>query len=190
LEKPSSEEAKSQITLEEHVSSGEAQTGPTIPLSQVQQQDNGTPTNIHQVHPSQNQNQPQEQQKQSELQSSSSSTTTTEEEKKKTEETTSANVSSSQQGETQQKQGITKEEEKKIVDAVFKELTPFVEQLVATEVRRVISGENDHDNDNAFIPIPFMSAGSGPIFATSFGGRPPQGFQQQQGTSGVRVRKT
>ena len=74
------------------------------------------------------------------------------------------------------------------MDAVLKELTPFVEQLVATEVQRILSGENEQ-HGAGFIQFPFVFADNGPIFASSFGGASTQDFQQQQGTSGVRVRK-
>jgi hypothetical protein len=129
VDKSSSQETQPRVTLEERVSRGEAQTGPTIPLSQVQQQDNESSPKIRQVYPPQNQEQ---QQNQFQLQSSSSTATE--------EEPTSAYISSSQQGGAQPKKELTHEEEKKIVDTVLKKLTPLVEQLVAAEVRRVLSG--------------------------------------------------
>lgn len=140
--------------------------------------------------------QQQEQQKQAQLQANqsaqaaqpptSSSTTeeeqTQKEEQTKSEEATLATAPAPQQNEAQQKQVVTPEEEKKIVESVLKQLTPLVEQLVAAEIRRVLSGQTDSDDDNGFVQFPFMFGG-GPIFAA------PQGFQQQQQTNTVRMRK-
>ena len=180
VEKSSSEETKPKVTLEERVSRGEAQTGPTIPIHQAQRSDNEPSPSIRQVYPPVNAQLQKEQTNQSQEPQLSSSTI--DDGKKKKEETTSTTVSSSQQDETQQKQEITKEEEKKIVDAVLKELTPFVEQLVATEVRRVLSGETGHDG-TGMIQFPFIFASGGPILTSSYGSSPSQSFQQQQGTN-------
>jgi hypothetical protein len=74
-------------------------------------------------------------------------------------------------------------------------LTPIVEQLVAAEVRRTLSGQTDSDDENGFVPFPFMFGGGGPILIGPGGGPPPQGFQrqqqqqQQQQVNEVRVRK-
>jgi hypothetical protein len=98
------------------------------------------------------------------------------EEKQTSEETVSTSVSVSKQDETPEKTEITKEDEEQIVASVLKQMTPIVEQMVAAEVRRVRSGQED---DNDFVPFPFMFGG-GPIFAGPHDGTAPQGFQQQQ----------
>ncbi len=218
-----SAEPKSKVTLEERISRGEAQTGPTVPLVQVPPKDYEPSPNVRQVYPPLSEAQQQEQQKQAQLQANqaaqptsppaatteedkttkeettTSSTTeevtlasapapTAEQEKPKTEEATATSASAPQKSETQPTQEITPAEEKKIVDSVLKQLTPFVEQLVAAEVQRVLSGQPDFDANNGFGNFPLLFGG-GPIFASSHGGPPPQGFQQQQQVNRVRMRK-
>jgi hypothetical protein len=54
----------------------------------------------------------------------------------------------------------------------------------------VLSGQIESNDDNSFIPFPFMFGGGGPIFVAPGGGSPPQGFQQQQQQpGGFEVRK-
>jgi hypothetical protein len=166
------------------VARGEAQTGPTVPLVQASSEDYEPSPNVRQVYPPLSEAQQQEQQKQAQLQANQLA----EEEKTKTqEETTSSTASSPQQGQTEQKEEITPEEEEKIVESVIKQLQPLVEQFVAAEIRRVLRGQTDSDDDTGFMSFPFMFGG-GPIFSTSRAGPPPQGFQQQQQRDGVRVR--
>jgi len=98
------------------------------------------------------------------------------EEKQTSEETLSTSVSASKQDETPEKKEITKEDEEQIVASVLKQMTPIVEQMVAAEVRRVRNGQED---DNDFVPFPFMFGG-GPVFVGPRDGTGPQGFQQQQ----------
>ncbi len=198
-----SAETKSKVTLEERISRGEAQTGPTVPLVQVPPKDYEPSPNVRQVYPPLSEAQQQEQQKQAQLQANqsaqstqppptSSSTTEVEktkiEEQTKSEEVTSATAPTQQQNEAQQKPEVTPEEEQKIVESVLKQLTPFVEQFVAAEIRRVLSGQTDSGDDNGFVTFPFMFGG-GSIFAAPQGGPPPPGFQQQQQMNRVRMKK-
>ncbi|CAF5212470.1 unnamed protein product, partial [Rotaria magnacalcarata] len=62
-EKSPTEEAKSKVTLEERLSRGEAKLGPTIPSSQIQEQNNQLSTGIHQVYPAERETHEQDQQK-------------------------------------------------------------------------------------------------------------------------------
>jgi len=201
------EETKSKVTLEERISRGEAQSGPTIPASYYQQ-DNKPLTDVRQVYPPLNAAQQQEQKRQAQLQANppvqssqpSTSPSTNQEEKKETEEKkqteekqkseeqqkseekqtseeiVSTSVSASKQDETPEKKEITKEDEEQIVANVLKQMTPIVEQMVAAEVRRARNGQED---DNDFVPFPFMFGG-GPVFTGPRDGTVPQGFQQQQ----------
>ena len=132
----------------------------------------------------------QEQKKQAQLQANqpapaASSSTTADEQKKSDEATSAAAASSTQQKEPEKKLEITPEEEKKVVESVLKQLTPFVEQLVAAEIRRVLSGQTDSDDENGFNPFQFLLGG--PMFATARGG--PTGQTSQEQSSGARVRK-
>lgn len=200
-EKSSSTETKPKSTLEERVSRGEAQTGPTIPLVQVAPKDYEPSPNVRQVYPPLSEAEQQEQKKQAQLQANQpapAASSTSADEQKKSDETTSAAASSTQakEGEkkpeettstaaTQQKQPekkveLTPEEEKKVVESVLKQLTPLAERLVAAEIRRVLSGQTDSDDENGFGPFPFMFGG-GPIFATARGGPTGQTSQQQAG---------
>lgn len=195
-ERSSSTEAKPKVTLEERVSRGEAQTGPTIPLVQVAPKDYEPSPNVRQVYPPLSEAEQVEQRKQAQLQanqpaSTSSSTTTTEQKKpegttsteqkqeeKKSDETTSVNVSSTEKKEGEKKVEITPEEEQKIVESVLKQLTPVVEQFVAAEIRRALRGQTDSDDENGFMPFPFMFGG-GPMFAAPRTGPAGQASQQQ-----------
>ena len=201
--KPTTDETKAKVTLEERVSRGEARTGPTVPLLQAQSPSDYEPSpNVRQVYPPLSPTQQQEQQKQAQQQANQSgqqqeqqkqgqqqqqpnqptqvtqSSTTEEkkvttEEQKKPEGTTSTAAPSSQQSETKQKQEVSPEEEKKIVESVIKQLTPLVEQFVASEIRRALSGQTDSDDENGFLPFPFLFGGAGaggPLFASGNGG--------------------
>lgn len=183
-EKSSSTEAKPKVTLEERVSRGEAQTGPTIPLVQVAPKDYEPAPNVRQVYPPLSASEQAEQQKQAQLQANqpapaSSSTSTTEqkkpeetastqqkEEEKKSDAATPTDVSSTQPKQGEKKVEVTPEEEQKIVESVLKQLTPIVEQFVAVEIRRALSGQTDSDDENGFMPFPFM-LGGGPLFAAA-----------------------
>ncbi|CAF2244175.1 unnamed protein product [Rotaria magnacalcarata] len=222
-EKSPTEEAKSKVTLEERLSRGEAKLGPTIPSSQIQEQNNQLSTGIHQVYPAeretheqdqqkldqsqdqqkqnqsqdqqkqnqsqdqQKQDQSQDQQKQDQSQASQSSqsptlSSTNDEEKTKAEDQTKSEKPASPNGSVPEQTKATvlpKEEEEKIVETVIKQLTPIVEQLVAAELRRVLSGQNNQDDDNDFAPFPFMFASSAPMFVSSHGDPSTQDFQQQ-----------
>ncbi|CAF3564151.1 unnamed protein product [Rotaria socialis] len=233
IEKSPAEESKPKVTLEERLSRGEAELGPTIPSSQIQEQNKQLPTGIHQVYPAeseaheqdqqkldqsqaqqkqdqsqaqqkqdqsqaqqkqdqspdqQKQDQSQTQQKQDQSQASQSSQSPTlssknDEEKKKAEDQTKSEKSASPNAsvpEQTEATTLSKEEEEKVVETVIKQLTPLVEQLVAAELRRVLSGQNSQDADNDFVPFPFMFASSAPMFASSHGDPSTQNFQQQQ----------
>ncbi len=196
----SSSETKPKITLEERVSRGEAQKGPTIPLSQEQKQDNSFTTGVRQVYPQLSAAQQEEQRKQAKLQATQS----IKDEKQAADEASTANdVSlSSKQDETKQTKDISRDDEEKIVATVLKQLAPIVEKRVAAELRRLQSDGTDQDEDEDSIPFPFMLGGGFPFFAAPRGGPPPQGFgeqqtepgqeqqqQQQQQGNGPRVRK-
>ena len=85
------------------------------------------------------------------------------EEQTKSDESSETKVSSPSHGQTEEKKEITKEDEEKIVESVLKQMTPIVEQLVAAEVRRtLLSKEGGQDDDNDFVPFPFMFGG-GPM---------------------------
>ena len=205
-ERSSSTEAKPKVTLEERVSRGEAQTGPTIPLVQVAPKDYEPSPNVRQVYPPLSEAEQVEQRKQAQLQANqpaatSSSTTTAEQKKpegtasaettstqqkqeeKKSDETTPVNASSTEKKEGEKKVEITPEEEQKIVESVLKQLTPVVEQFVAAEIRRALRGQTDSDDENGFMPFPFMFGG-GPMFATPRAG--PAGQASQQQSSGFQ----
>ncbi|CAF4778295.1 unnamed protein product, partial [Rotaria magnacalcarata] len=67
--KKSNNDEKPKLTLEERVSRGEVQKGPTIPLRQVHpQQGSGSTTRIRQIYPQLNEAQQEEQQKQAKFQ--------------------------------------------------------------------------------------------------------------------------
>ena len=66
------------------------------------------------------------------------------------EEAVASSAPAPEKSETQPKQEISAEEEKKIVESVLKQLTPFVEQLVSAEVQRALSGQPDFDVNNGF----------------------------------------
>ena len=193
------EQKKPKITLEERVARGEAHIGPTIPLRQVQEGDDEPSPSIHQVYPPLNEAEQEEQKKQAKLQATqpmelsqsleSVSTNKEDREEKasraeKLEELTLSNASASQQNQAQKKQDLTSQEEEKIVQTVVNQLTPVVEQLVLTEVRRALCDQSDHD----FMPFPFMFANNAPIFASRCAGPIPNDFQQGQTTNRARVR--
>jgi len=198
IDEKSSSETKPKITLEERVSRGEAQKGPTIPLSQEQKQDNSFTTGVRQVYPQLSAAQQEEQRKQAKLQATQS----VKDEKQAADEASTANdVSlSSKQDETKQTKDISRDDEEKIVATVLKQLAPIVEKRVAAELRRLQSDGTDQDEDEDSIPFPFMLGGGFPFFAAPRGGPPPQGSgeqqtepgqeqQQQQQGNGPRVRK-
>lgn len=193
-EKSSTEEAKPKATLEERLSSGAAKLGPTVPSNQEQDQNNQSSPTIHQVYPPTSEGQQEDQSKQDQLQASQASQPEDQEQKQKaegenkSEQAESTDASAPKQDEAQEKPKLTEDEEKKVVDSVLKQLTPLVEQLVAAEVRRILlGGQNNQDDENDFVPFPFMFASGAPAFVSSHGGPPPQGFPQQQAN---RVRLT
>ncbi|CAF1636252.1 unnamed protein product, partial [Adineta ricciae] len=192
-----SDDGKPKVTLEERLASGEAQKGPTIPLRNLQQQGTEAPTAIRQVYPpvsgSQQQQQKtqaggygqqtqveqpkQEEQLKEEEPLKQEGPSKSEEQKKpeeqtKSDESSETKVSSSSSGQTDEKKEITKEDEEKIVESVLKQMTPIVEQLVAAEVRRtLLAKEGGQDDDNDFVPFPFMFGGGPmPPPGANFGG--------------------
>jgi hypothetical protein len=176
----SSSEIKSKVTLEERVSRGEAQKGPTIPLRQEQKQDSSSSTGVRQVYPQLSAVQQEEQNKQAKLQAGKSG----KDEKQVADEASTANdISlSSKQEETKQTKDISHDDEEKIIAAVLKQLAPIVEKRVAAELRRLQSEGTDQDEDDDAIPFPFMLGGGFPFFAAPRGGPPPppQGPREQQ----------
>lgn len=172
-------EAKPQITLEERVSRGEAQKGPTVPSRQDQKQENSSSVDVRQVYPPLTEAQQEEQRKQAKLQATQSGNVN---EKPTKEEPSIANdVSlSSKQDETKQTKEITHDDEEKIIAAVLKQLAPIVEKRVAAELRRIQSGETDQDEDDNIIQFPFMLGGGFPFFGAPHGGPPPQVSREQQ----------
>jgi len=180
-EKPSqvTTEAKPQITLEERVSRGEAQKGPTVPSRQNQKQENSSSVDVRQVYPQLTEAQQEEQRKQAKLQATQSNNAN---EKQTKEESSIANdVSlSSKQDETKTTKDITSDDQEKIIAAVLKQLTPIVEKRVAAELHRIQSGDTDEDEDDNMIQFPFMLGGGFPFFAAPRGGPPPQASREQQ----------
>jgi hypothetical protein len=174
-----SAETKPKITLEERVSRGEAQIGPTVPLRHEQKQENSSSIGVHQVYPQLNKAQQEEQQKQAKLQATQPPIN---DEKQPKKEISAANdvSSSSKQDETKQTKGITHDDEEKIIATVLKQLAPIVEKRVAAELRRIQSGETDQDEDDNIIQFPFMLGGGFPFFGAPHGGPPPQVSREQQ----------
>lgn len=173
--RPPTPESKPKITLEERVSRGEAQKGPTVPPRQGQQQPDSlsSSTSVRQVYPQLSGAQQEEQRRQAKLQA--------------TEPVKSAvNPTSlpTKQDENKQTKEISREEEEKIIASVLKQLEPIVEKRVAAELRRLQSDDTDQDEDEHIMPIPFMFGGGFPIFAAPRGGPPPssssRGPQERQ----------
>ncbi|CAF4098435.1 unnamed protein product, partial [Rotaria magnacalcarata] len=179
--KKSNNDEKPKLTLEERVSRGEVQKGPTIPLRQVHpQQGSGSTTRIRQIYPQLNEAQQEEQQKQAKFQAAQSHN----EEKKTTETavTAATPLPSSKQDKPEEKPEIHRNEEDKLVAAVLKRLVPIVEKKVSEQLRRIQSDEGEQEDDEAdFIPFPFMFGGA-PLFAPPGRGPPSQLFRQQQGS--------
>lgn len=167
--KPSQEttEAKPQITLEERVSRGEAQKGPTVPSHQDQKQENSSSVDVRQVYPQLTEAQQEEQRKQAKLRATKSDNTNEQPIKEE----------SSIQDETKQTKDITHDDQEKIIAAVLKQLTPIIEKRVAAELRRIQSGDTDEDEEDNIMPFPFMLGGGFPFFA---GPPPPQASREQQ----------
>ncbi len=170
-------ETKPKVTLEERVSRGEAQKGPTVPSRQEQKQDSSSSTGVRQVYPELSATQQEEQLKQAKLQA----TPPAKDEKQAVEDASTANdISlSTKQEKTKQTKDISRDDEEKIITAVLKQLEPIVEKRVAAELRRLQSGGTDQDEDDDFGPFPFMLGGGFPFFAAPRGG-PPQGSREQQ----------
>ncbi len=156
--------------MEERLSSGEAQKGPTVPIRQEQKQDNSSSAGARQVYPQLTEAQQEEQRKQATLQA----TQPPPEEKKTTED------------ESNEKKDISRNDEDKIVAAVLKRLAPIVEQRVAAELRRIHSGDSDQGEGSGFIQFPFMLSGGSPFFAAQRGRPSSQesGQQQNEGDQG------
>ncbi|CAF3149028.1 unnamed protein product [Rotaria socialis] len=175
----SNNDEKPKLTLEERVSRGEAQKGPTIPVRQVYpQQGSGSATRIRQVYPQLNEAHQEEQQKQAKIQAAQSHN-----EEKKTTETSAAVAAatpSSPSSSKEEKPETHRNEEEKLVAAVLKRLVPIVEKKVSEQLRRMQSDGSEQGDDEAdFIPFPFMFGGA-PFFAPPGRGPPSQLFRQQQ----------
>ena len=105
-------ETKPKVTLQERISRGEAQKGPTVPSSRDQPKDSPLTAGAHQVYPQLSKAQQDEQQKQAKLQATKQSS----EPKTTSEETSTArDVSASKQTDTKEKKQFTQEDEDKIV---------------------------------------------------------------------------
>ncbi|CAF1176267.1 unnamed protein product [Rotaria sp. Silwood1] len=176
-------ETKPKVTLEERLSRGETQQGPTIPIRPDQQQGGNTSTTrIRQVYPHISEIQQEEQLKQAKLQANQNLIN----EKKPKEETSIINdVSSNKQDKIKEKKEITREDEEKLVATILQRLTPIVEKRVSEELHRIHSGENDQDDNLEFIPFPFMfTTGAVPFFVPPRGGPPPQAFRPPPSPTG------
>ena len=84
-----------------------------------------------------------------------------------------SDISSSRHDEKRVRKDRTSDDEEKIVATVLKHLAPIVEKRVAQELRRIDEDETDQDEDDAFIPFPFMLASGLPLFNGPNGGPPP-----------------
>lgn len=157
---------KPKVTLEERVSRGEAQKGPTNPTTQ-QKSSSG---NARQIYPHLNPAQQFEQQQQAKIQS------------EKDDASTDNDISTASKNDKTKQSTISHAEEEKIISSVLKQLAPIVEKRVAAELRRLQNDDTDKeaDDDDNMIPFPFMLGGGIPFFA----GPPPNisgpGQQQQQ----------
>jgi hypothetical protein len=178
-----SAETKPKITLEERISRGEAQKGPTIPSRPEQKRDDSFSTGARQVYPQLSEVQQEEQRKQAKLQATQPNNNDEKQTKEETSIINDASLSSSKQDDTKTTNDISRDDEDKIIAAVLKQLAPIVEKRVAAELHRIQSGDTDEDEDENFIPFPFMLGGGFPFFAAPHGGPPPQAFKEQQQTS-------
>lgn len=174
----STTDLKPKITLDERVSRGEAQKGPTVPPRQEQKQDNSLPSiGVRQVYPQLSAAQQEEQRRQAKLQA-------TQPAKPSTDDKSTVNQTSllSKQDENKQTKDISREEEEKIIASVLKQLEPIVEKRVAAELRRLQSDDTDQDEDDNFMPFPFMLGGGLPFFVAPRGGpQPPPSASSSQG---------
>ncbi|CAF1323129.1 unnamed protein product [Adineta ricciae] len=84
-----------------------------------------------------------------------------------------SDISSSKQDEKRVRKDRTSDDEEKIVATVLKHLAPIVEKRVAQELRRIDEDETDQDEDDTFIPFPFMLGTGLPLFNEPNGGPPP-----------------
>lgn len=73
---------------------------------------------------------------------------------------------------------IDPQQGERLVSAVLKQLAPLIEKRVADEVRRIQTGESDQDDDEGFMPFPFMFGPPPPFFMAQ--GRAPPSSQQKQ----------
>lgn len=139
-----STESQPKTTLEERVTRGEAQVGPTVPVRQEQESNQKRTTGIKQVFPEPGTE---------DAKIASEQLNKSEEEKEEAIKTPAP---------AQQTLTMTPEEEKKIVEDIIKKITPLVEELVANEIRRIRRGGKDDDGDDgSFVPFPFMFGGPG-----------------------------
>ena len=159
--------SKPKVALEERVSRGEAQKGPTVPSRQDQKQDNSSSTSVRQVYPQLSAAQQEEQRRQAKLQA----TPPVKDDK------SAANQASLPSKE------ISREEEEKIIASVLKKLEPIVEKRVAAELRRLQSDDTDQDEDDHMIPFPFMFGGGLPFFGAPRGPPPSAQVSSDQQTS-------
>ena len=173
-------ETKPKVTLEERVSRGEAQKGPTVPSNQEQQQGGSSSTGVRQVYPELSAAQQEEQLKQAKLQAAPP---VKDEKQQVADDTATANdisVATKHEG-TKQTKDISRDDEEKIVASILKQLEPIVEKRVAAELRRLQSGGTDEDEDEDFGPMPFVLGGGFPFFAAPRGGpSSAQGSKEQQ----------
>ena len=174
-DKSKEQENTGKSTLEERVSRGEAQVGPTVPVRPEQDANSTITAGIRQIFPP-----AQEDQLQSSTSSQTAATAPPEEKLESNAKTSEKEPSSTaSQPSKQETTGITQEEEEKIVQNILKQLTPLVEELVANEVRRIALGSSDSNSEAGFVPFPFM-------VSTLSGGPPMQGsFQGPQTNNGA-----
>ncbi|CAF0836666.1 unnamed protein product [Adineta steineri] len=182
-QEPNITESKPNITLEGRVFRGEAQKGPTIPLQQDHSQERSSSQNVRQVYPKVNEEQNEDLRKKACKRHEKHSNKN---KKKNTDDTSiTSDIQSSRKDEKKPKKDTSHNEEEKIVAAILKHLAPIVEQRVHEEIRRIDNDETDQDEDDNFLPFPFMLAAGLPFFSGGPNGAPPsqEPRQQQQQTS-------
>ncbi len=162
-------------TSEERTTRSEPQKRPTAPFRQEQTEENSFAANLRHIYPELNE----EQRKKVKSQGTQSVRI----KKKRTtdEDSIASNRSARRYDDKRSKKDINHEEEEKIVAAVLKQLAPIVEKRVSEELRRIENDETDQDEDDGFIPFPFMLAGGLPFF----GGPPPPHASRHQQQNGV-----
>ncbi len=166
----------SDTSSEERTTRSEPPKRPTAPFRQEQTEENSFAGNLRQMYPELNEEQ------RKKVKSQGTQSVRIKKKKLHDGNSTASNRSSHRYDDKRSKKDINHEEEEKIVAAVLKQLAPIVEKRVSEELRRIENDETDQDEDDGFIPFPFMLAGALPFFG---GPSPPHAsrHQQQNGVS-------